>query len=190
MRFEVHQLTLASVSSGRALEYRVALRNPEPPGEIRSNGRFGPWKSSDPGLTPLSGSYSFQNAILGFFHGIDGHLSSEGRFGGTLQQVDLQGSTDVPDFVVKRAKHPVHLTTRFHLLVNGTTGDTSLQRVVASFLRTKIVTVGSVSYADGRKSKTAVLDMTVREGRIQDLLRLFTHEKDRRWLGRRQFALM
>lgn len=177
LRFLVHQLTLGSVSSGHSMEYRLAMTNPEPPGEVRSTGRFGPWKSRDPGQTPLSGSFTFQNADLGFFHGIEGTLSSQGRFGGILQRIDLQGSTDVPDFAVKRAKHPVHLTTQFRLLVNGINGDTELQRVDASFLRTKVVTVGTVSGAHGKEGKTASLDMSVREGRIQDLLRLFTHEK-------------
>lgn len=177
LRFEIHQLTLASVSPDHALEYRVRLHNPEPPGEIRSTGRFGPWKSGDLGRTPMSGSYSFQNADLGTFHGIAGLLSSDGRFGGTLEQTDVQGSTDVPNFEVKRAQHPVHLTTQFHVLVNGMTGDTSLQLVVASFLRTKVVSVGTVGGSRGRNGKTTSLDMTVREGRIQDLLRLFAREE-------------
>lgn len=177
VRFLIHQLRLNSVSREHALEYRVRLINPEPSGEITANGRFGPWKVSDPGQTPLSGSYTFQNANLGAFHGISGILSSEGRFGGILRQVDVQGSADVPVFEVKRAKHPVHLTTQFHVLVDGTNGNTSLQRVDASFLRTKIATVGNVAGTTGQNGKTTTLNMTVRDGRIQDLLRFFTREK-------------
>jgi hypothetical protein len=42
LRFEIHRLTLREVGSGKAMSYRVELRNPEPCGEVQSEGRFGP----------------------------------------------------------------------------------------------------------------------------------------------------
>jgi len=80
LRFEIHQLTLNNAGSGRAISYRVALRNPEPPGEIKTTGQFGPFNTDAHTKTPLSGSYTFEHADLGVFHLISGTLASKGSF--------------------------------------------------------------------------------------------------------------
>jgi hypothetical protein len=64
-KLEVHQLILDHVGENGPIFYRAALLNTEPPGEIRSTGQFGPWNSEGPGSTPVSGSYTFDNANLG-----------------------------------------------------------------------------------------------------------------------------
>ena len=71
--------------------FRAALINTEPPGEIRSSGQFGPWNSEAPGITPVSGSYTFDNANLGVFEGIAGTLSSRGKFSGRLERIESEG---------------------------------------------------------------------------------------------------
>ncbi len=60
LKFEIHALTLKSVSRNTPFYYSVALTNAIPHGEITSQGRFGPWNESDPGQTAVSGSYKFQ----------------------------------------------------------------------------------------------------------------------------------
>jgi AsmA-like C-terminal region len=117
-----------------------------------------------------------RRADLSVFGGIAGTLSSDDRFDGVLRHIDLQGTTDTPDFEVRRSNHTVHLTTRFHAIVNGTNGDVLLQRVDASYLKTTVVTVGSIAGRPGEKGKTASLNMTVRNGWIQDVLRLFVKD--------------
>jgi hypothetical protein len=57
--------------------------------------------------------------------------------------------------------------------VNGTDGDTMLENVKSSVLRSIVVSQGSIAAREGQKGKTATLDMSVHEGRIQDLLLLF-----------------
>ncbi len=47
----VNKLALDGVGSNQPLSYRATLINPEPPGEIQSSGRFGPWNPRDPGRT-------------------------------------------------------------------------------------------------------------------------------------------
>jgi len=49
-----------------------------------------PWATEDPGQTPLDASYIFNNADLGVFKGIGGTLSSTGKFGGILEQIEVQ----------------------------------------------------------------------------------------------------
>ncbi|MDQ1409187.1 MAG: hypothetical protein QOJ41_922, partial [Acidobacteriaceae bacterium] len=43
LKFEIHQLSLKSVSDNSPMSYDLAMRNAEPPGEIRSRGKLGPW---------------------------------------------------------------------------------------------------------------------------------------------------
>jgi hypothetical protein len=62
--FAIHESTLRNIGALRSLSFQVKLSNPEPPGEITTRGRFGPWKVGDAGQTPVSGDYTFQNADL------------------------------------------------------------------------------------------------------------------------------
>jgi hypothetical protein len=176
LRFDIHKLRLTSVSEKTALHYDVAFHNPLPPGEIRARGKFGPYSSGDAGETPVTGEYEFQNADLGVFEGIGGTLSSKGKFQGKLKHIEAQGTVDVPNFEVTRSKHSVHLISKFHAFVNGTDGDVTLERVSAAFLKTRVEAKGEIVGKAGTHGKTAVLDLTVADGRIQDVLRLFVSE--------------
>ena len=89
-----------SVADDRPMAFHATLRNPEPPGEIRTDGQFGPLERNDVGKTQVSGSYVFENANLGVFHGIRGTLASDGNFNGVLEELGVEGNTDVPDFEV------------------------------------------------------------------------------------------
>jgi hypothetical protein len=44
------------------MSFHAALLNAKPPGEIRTEGQFGPLHLQDVGQTRLSGSYDFQRA--------------------------------------------------------------------------------------------------------------------------------
>jgi hypothetical protein len=177
----VHQLTLDSVGEGGVIPYHAALLNTEPPGEIRSQGRIGPWNEDDPGSTPVTGSYTYEHANLAVFEGISGTLSSQGKFSGALGHIDANGEIDVPDFRVSGSSHTVHLISKFQAVVDGTNGDTYLQNVDSHFQRTTVTSKGSVAGRPGQQGKTVRLEMAVNGGRIEDLLFLFTDEK-RPWM--------
>ncbi|MDQ2950005.1 MAG: AsmA-like C-terminal region-containing protein [Acidobacteriota bacterium] len=172
-RIEIQKLELSDVGGQGPMDYRSMLAISQPPGEIHSTGKFGPWNPDDPGSTPVSGSYAMDNAKLGVFKGIDGTLSSKGTFQGALDRVDVKGKSDVPDFHVTRSTHTLHISTDFEAVVNGTDGDTTLENVKSSLLRSMVLSSGSVAGKEGQKGKTMALDMSVHEGRIQDLLLLF-----------------
>jgi uncharacterized protein involved in outer membrane biogenesis len=74
LEYEIQKLRLFGAGSSESMEFRAVLRNAKPPGDIQSNGRFGPWNRTDPGDTPVSGSYDFRNADLSVFKGISGIL--------------------------------------------------------------------------------------------------------------------
>lgn len=173
LRFEIHEALLRDVGWNGPLSYRVKVRNPEPPGEITASGQFGVWNTNDPGQTPVSGEYKFDQADLSVYHGIAGMLSSAGKFGGTLAHINIAGSTNTPDFEVQSGGHRVQLTTEFSAYVDATHGDTFLKRVDAHFSRTHVVAEGSIAGSPGGQGKTALIELRASNGRIEDVLRLF-----------------
>lgn len=175
LKFEIHKLMLNSVADDRPLSFHAALLNAKPPGEIRTDGQFGPLQPRDLGQTRLSGSYDFERADLGGFSGIGGTLASTGKFNGVLEHIEIEGNTDAPDFKVTRSAHTVHLKTQFHGMVNGLDGDVSLSSVQAQFERTSLVSrveVAKKAAPEDAGGKTISLGTTELHGQIQDWLRL------------------
>jgi len=173
VRFEVQRGLLRDVEWTRPIIYDLKFHNPEPPGEIAARGKFGVWIKGRPGETPLSGEYTFDHADLGVYEGIAGMLSSKGNFSGLLKHIDIAGATEVPDFEVKKGGHKLKLVTQFSAYVDAIHGDTFLKRVDADFGRTQLIVEGSIAGVKGRKGKTAMLDLTSRHGRIEDILGMF-----------------
>ncbi len=171
--FSIHESALHDVGASRSLSFDVKFTNPEPPGEITAHGHLGPWKVGDAGQTPVSGDYTFQNADLSVFHGIAGMLSSRGKFQGTLAHIGVRGSTATPDFEVTSSRHRVPLESQFDAFVNGENGDVALQQVKSAFRKTTVISSGSVAGTPQNQGKTAIIDIESRNGRIQDILRLF-----------------
>src|ERR1700736_4730107 len=170
--FAIHHLVMHSVGLDRPASFTAQLTNAVPPGEIDTRGNFGPWSPDDPGKTRLLADYTFDKADLGVFKGISGILSSQGKFGGVLEKIEVEGKTRTPDFTVTVGGHPVALDTDFSATVDGTNGDTLLHPVTARLLNTVIVANGGVVKEPGKKRRLIALEVAVNEGRIEDLLRL------------------
>src|SRR4029077_12825251 len=120
----------------------------------------------------VQGDYSFSNADLNTIKGIGGILSSDGHYSGTLSNIVVQGTTDTPDFRVASSGHPVPLHTEFHAIVDGTSGDTYLQPVKASFLHSSFTASGSVVRLTARNGHDIELNVSLDRARIEDLLTL------------------
>lgn len=170
--FEMYKMSMTAVGPDQPFQYESTLKNPRPPGLIHTKGEFGPWNTDDPGSTPTSGVYSFRDADLSIFKGISGKLSSNGRFSGVLERLDVNGTTDIPDFQVRTSNHKVHLQTEFKAVVDGTSGDVLLDPVVAKFGRTSMVCKGAVVKKKGLEGKSIVLDVHMNDGRIEDVVKL------------------
>jgi hypothetical protein len=178
LEFDIRKLALASAGIDQPMKFQADLTNPKPPGEIHSTGKFGPWNMDDPGGTPVGGHYRFDHADLSVFNGISGILSSTGDYIGQLNNIVVDGTTDTPDFKLDRGARAVHLTTQFHAIVDGTSGNTYLQPVNASFLKSHIVAKGEVAGQKGQKGKTIRLDIDVHDSRVEDMLALATEKGD------------
>jgi len=91
-----------------------------------------------------------------------------------LEKIEVEGKTSTPDFTVAIGGHPLDLETVFSATVDGTNGDTLLHPVTAHLLNTIIVAEGGIvkSTNKEKQGKEITLDVTVDQGRLEDLLRL------------------
>jgi AsmA-like protein len=170
--FAIHHLTLEGAGFDRAMPFRASLSNPIPQGNIDTSGSFGPWVSRDPGSTPVSGHYTFEHADLSTISGIAGMLNSSGEFAGQLDEIDVRGTSTTPDFQIEDAGAPVPLDTRFHVVVDGTNGDTYLKEVKATFLGTSLSARGAIVAHPGVKGRTVSLSVDMPRGKLEDVLKL------------------
>ena len=175
LQFDISDLRMKDVGPGQPFPFDATLVNPKPVGNIQSTGLFGPWQQDSPRDTPVQGNYSFTNADLGTIKGIAGILSSTGQYSGTLGNIAVHGTTDTPDFRIASSGHPVPLHTEFQAVVDGTSGDTYLQPVHATFLHSSFTANGSVVRVSTPKGHDIELDVVLDHARIEDLLQLGVH---------------
>jgi hypothetical protein len=127
---------------------------------------------------PVETQFTFEHADLSVPHSISGLLSAIGNCRGTLSHLGCAGTADVPQFQVYGSKHPVHLASRYQVTVDAITGNAELHEVVTHWNRTTVYTNGSVSGDPDPRGKTLTLDMSVKDGRLEDFLALFTSGPD------------
>lgn len=167
LRFVFHNFWLNNLNGPGITKFAAVFENPLPAGLIRTCGQFGPWNSSDPSATAVSGDYSLENADLAVFHSIAGPLSSKGNFSGTFKQLAVEGSTRIPEFVVAKTGHGLPLDTNFRATVDAIKGDVTFNQVAAHFGQDSITVKGTIARRDDGK-RSAILDLTCDPGRIED----------------------
>ncbi len=169
--FELRHIVLRDFGPNRGWPYDATLTNAIPRGDIHAVGSFGPWNRESPGDSPIDGQYTFNHVDLNTIHGIGGMLSSIGEFRGALNRIEVDGTTETPNFSLDTANFPVPLRTSFHAIVDGTTGDTYLQPVKARLGSSNFTCSGAVINIKG-KGHQIDLDVDIPEGQIADFLRL------------------
>lgn len=170
--FFIHHVEMHDFQFDRPARFEAQLTNPVPRGEIVCAGRFGPWHAEDPGSTPVTAQFTFEHADLGTLKGISGTLSSRGTFTGPLNELQVNGETDTPNFAVRTSSAPVDLRTEYSAIVDGTNGDVILKKVTATFLGTTLIVRGRVVDLTPRKGRTIELDAMAQKAPVQDLLQL------------------
>ncbi len=173
LRFVFHRLRLGNIASHSAVTFETLLENPEPSGELAVNGRFGPLDPKRVEECPVSGSFRLTRADLSHYQGIGGQLSGVGSFNGILRQVTINGRSDIADFEVAKSGHKVQLSSAFELAVDGLNGDTKVKKASAHFLHSTVAASGEICSMAGQPGKTATLDLTTNNARVEDLLRIF-----------------
>ncbi len=169
--FELQNIVMHSVGANAPWRYDAVLTNAVPRGEIHATGTFGPWQTDSPGDSSVTGHYTFDHADLNTIKGIGGMLSSTGDFQGQLDKIVVDGTTETPDFSLDTANHPMPLHTKFHAIVDGTSGDTYLQPVQAKLQDSSFTASGEVINIKGQGHRIN-LDLDIPNGRLQDFLAL------------------
>jgi len=169
--FLLKHLVLRGLGPNTAWPFDAILTNPIPNGEIHSSGTFGPWKTGNPGDSNVAGKYLFEHADLNTIKGISGTLRSTGSFDGRLNRIAVHGKTEVPDFSLDTANHPMPLLTEFQAVVDGTSGDTYLENIQAKLGNSEFSCQGAVVDVKGQGHKIDV-KTNVANGQITDFLRL------------------
>jgi hypothetical protein len=170
--FEIHDVIMRGFGLPEGARFQAGVTNAIPRGRVETTGIFGPWLTEDPSLTPIRGEYSFRNADLNDIKGIAGILSSVGQYRGTLERIEVDGQTETPDFAIDIANQPVPLFTRFKAIVDGTNGDTWLDRVDAKLGQSNVIASGAIVRERDVKGRHVALDIQIRDARIEDILRL------------------
>ena len=169
--FDLNHIVMHNVGPNSPWRYDATIVNAIPTGDIHAVGTFGPWVNESPGDSTVTGKYTFDRADLNTIKGIAGMLSSVGEFTGQLNRIVVDGTTETPDFSLDTAHHPMPLHTKFHAIVDGTSGDTYLQPVEAKLRNSEFTCKGAVINIKG-KGHQINLDVDVPNGRIQDFLDL------------------
>jgi hypothetical protein len=176
LEFDVQNLNLKDIGGDQPFLYTADLFNAKPTGAIHAAGHFGPWIGADPRATNLDGDFRFDHGDLSSIKGISGSLLATGHFAGHLGKLTVDGTTDTPNFALDVSDHPVPLHTTFHALVDGTTGDTTLDPVNAVLVRTPLTCQGTVAHAidprTGQKGHDISLTINMPSGRLEDVLAL------------------
>lgn len=174
LRFQFHRFELGNLQGPGKTSFRGVFENPLPRGLIRTSGEFGPWNSSRPSQTAVTGRYSLEHADLSVFHSIAGILSSTGKFSGTFRQMYVEGKAETPQLTATHTQHGLPLKTDFSAFVDATSGDVILRQVKAQYGRDALDIHGSIDRRK-RHQRMAILDIRCNRGRVEDTFYAFIH---------------
>lgn len=169
--WDIVELEMRNLRSGEPATFTAALINPIPYGKIETTGTFGPWRSGEPGESPVSGDYTFA-ADLGTINGLEGELNAVGKMSGTIQQISTTGQTRTDKFrLTELDGDPLPLTTAYDAVVDGTKGDVELKRVDVHLGRSEFIARGVVEGTKGVKGKRVVVNVKSSNANLGELLR-------------------
>lgn len=174
--FLLKYIVLRDLGPNTAWPYDAILTNPIPRGEIHATGTFGPWNTETPGDSNVSGNYTFDHADMNTIRGLGGTLHSDGSFAGQLDRIAIHGKTYVPDFSLDTANHPMPLTTEYQATVDGTSGDTYLDRIDAKLGGSQFLCKGTVVNVKGQGHYIHV-SVKMTDQHIEDFLLLAVKSK-------------
>lgn len=175
--WDIFELEMRNLGDDSPSPFTAALINPIPYGKIESSGRFGPWRSDEPGLTPVEGEYTFA-ADLGTIKGLGGQLNASGTMNGVIETIATKGETHTPDFrLTELDGGSLPLTTRYDAVVDGTEGDVQLKDVGIELGKSRMLARGLVQGTEGIKGKRVIVNLTSHGADLGELLRLVSQKR-------------
>jgi hypothetical protein len=169
--WDIYELEMKNLRSKEPATFTASLDNPIPEGKIETTGSFGPWRSDEPGESPIAGDYTFA-ADLGTIKGLSGNLNAVGKMDGTIEQIKTTGQTRTDDFRLTELDGiGLPLSTSYEALVDGTKGDVELHRVDVHLGRSEFIAKGVVEGTKGVKGKRVALNVKSQNANLGELLR-------------------
>lgn len=170
--YPIREAVIQNLRQGQAFSYALDMDDAQPKGRIVARGKFGPIPPKNLGATPLRGDFTFAPVDLGTIGELHGTLRAVGRFSGRLSDIQVQAQADTPDFSVSDGT-PVPVNGQVRCTLNGLNGNIVLNNVDAKMRETPVEAQGTIM---GSPRQTDV-DLTVRDGRAQDLLQPFLQDE-------------
>lgn len=174
--FQLRKIRFRNFQFSQPSGFEAELTNPTPEGEIAVTGKFGPWQPNEPSATPLEGDFRF-DADLSTIKGIGGSLHAVGNFSGPLDYIKTSGKTETKDFYLSSGGEKFPLLVDYDAIVDGTNGDTRLERVDGKLAGSQIFAKGEIVKVDGPKGRRITLDTSTTGGRLEDFIKLTTRVK-------------
>jgi AsmA-like C-terminal region len=170
--FPIKELEIRNLHKGEALTYAVDMQNAIPSGHIFARGAMGPINGADFLSTPVNGNFSFTQVKLSDVGRVSGNLNARGVFKGTLRSMEIETSTDTPDFAVIDGR-PTPVNATMQATLAGLHGDLDIHAIDIKVVGTQIHVSGTIQ----GEPKTTNLDVSVDRGRAEDVMRPFMHDE-------------
>jgi hypothetical protein len=172
LHFELANLRVKNISRTSPADFAVWVVSSKPQVQIDTSGRVGPWNASDPGATPLQGAFKMSIADLATLPGLRGALVSEGRFKGVVKQIAISGDAVASEFGLSVTECPEPLHAGFQALLDASDGSVSIQRMSGSLRNSSFAAHGVVRDIPDDRLRDIVLNISVNDGRLEDVLPL------------------
>jgi hypothetical protein len=167
--FPIHWLRVWNLHRGQPMRFAVDMDNALPYGHVLASGSFGPLNPQAIVNTPLWGWFTFKDVKLSDVGELRGTLRATGSFRGQLGAIQANAHVMTPDFAVTDS-HPTSIAGSIQCTINGMNGDVVYNALQARTGSTVVQAAGSTTGTPGKFTR---LDIVVRNGRAEDILRPF-----------------
>lgn len=170
--FPIRDLEIRNLHKGEVLNYGIDMQNAIPSGHIFAHGTMGPIKGADFLSTPVNGNFTFTQVNLSDVGRISGKLNARGVFKGTLRSMEVETSSETPDFAVTHGR-PTLVNATMQATLSGMHGDLDIHAIDIKVGNTQVRAFGTIQ----GNPKTTNLDISVDHGRAEDVMRPFMHHE-------------
>jgi uncharacterized protein involved in outer membrane biogenesis len=170
LHFQLTDLRVTNFNPAHAAGFSAVLVNPEPRADVPISGQIGPWNAQAPSLTPVQGNYTLPGTNLASVPGLEGMLSSQGRFQGVLQRIRITGDANVG------RPHPSQAS--FQIVVDAADGSAAIDSMNGSLQDSPFTASGQASHIQDDRLREIALKISMPQGRLQDVLPLGVKSKE------------
>ena len=170
--WHMHELHIQSVGALTKMPFQTVMTNAVPPGQITTTGSFGPWSKDGSWSDATRRDLHLQERGPGRLQGHLRHLERAGQLQRRARTDRCQRRDRHAELHGERQRPTVRLETKYHAIVDATNGNTTLERIDATFLKTSLVAKGGVYDVEGVHGRLVTLDIDMPSGRLEDIMRM------------------